>query len=372
MSFLGIDREGASSDSSSSDNFGSRDSSAFPARPHQTTISGRVPAPRWASPWWLLFLALAIAEVVALGVREHRVPTETDWAGAAEYVRSQLAPKDAITVAPGWADPLLRLYLGDRITAKVSGRSDLAAFDRLWVLSIRGASAPDAPQRAPDFSQTFGRVRVERFDLGPSRVLLDLTDAITTARVEIRTEGFDDSCPLRTFPPSVVQGGLGGGVIAPRQRFQCDFQRPWLWVGPTVIESLDLSPRRCIWTHPQGKDPISITYAKVPLGSRIVLHAGLDYHDERDGQKGPVILKVLLGGREVGNFVHRDGDGMARYEVDVRAALGASHPATTDLRLEISAPDPYRRSFCWTGSVQSGARVDARGSSAGEPSKEAP
>src|ERR1700712_3207310 len=154
MSLLGIDREGPSSDSSSPTG-----SSTFTGRPVQTTISGRAPAPRWASPWWLLFLGLAIAEVVALGVREQRVPTESDWASAAEHVRAELTPKDAITVAPGWADPLLRLYLGDRMTAKISGRSDLSAFDRLWVLSIRGANAPDAPQRTPNFSQAFGRVR---------------------------------------------------------------------------------------------------------------------------------------------------------------------------------------------------------------------
>jgi len=353
MSFLGTEREG-----SSSDGFGHQTGSTFTARPHQTTISGRVPAPRWASPWWLLFLGLAIAEVVALGVREHRVPTEADWAGAAELVRGQLTPKDAITVAPGWADPLLRLYLGDRITTKISGRADLSAFDRLWVLSIRGANASDAPRRAPEFSQTFGRVRVERFDLGPSKVLLDLADSINTARVEIRTEGIDELCALRTFPPSVVQGGLGGGVVAPRQRFQCDFQRPWLWVGPTVIESLDLSPKRCIWTHPQGKDPVSITFPDIALGARLVLYGGLDYHDERDEQKGPIILRVLVAGKEVGNFVHRDGDGMARYEVDTRAPFGGK-PGRADLRLEVSAPDPYRRSFCWTGTVQSGVREEA-------------
>jgi hypothetical protein len=198
MSFLGTEREG-----SSSDNFGPS-GSTFSARPLQTTISGRVPAPRWASPWWLLFLGLAIAEVVALGVREHRVPSEGDWAGAAEFVRAKLSPKDAITVAPDWADPLLRLYLGDRITTKIAGRSDLAAFDRLWVLSIRGKNASDAPHRPPDFAQAFGRVRVERFDFEPSKVLLDLADAINSARVEMRTAGVDEVCALRTFPPTVV------------------------------------------------------------------------------------------------------------------------------------------------------------------------
>ena len=353
MSLLGIERE-----ASSSDNFG-QSGSTFTSRPAQTTISGRAPVPRWASPWWLLFLLLAITEVIALGVREHRVPAESDWASAAEHVRAELAPKDAVTVAPGWADPLLRLYLGDRMTAKISGRSDLSAFERLWVLSIRGGRAPDAPRREPDFSETFGRVRVERFDFGPSKVLVDLPDAIQTAQVTRRVEGIDDVCVLRTFPPTVMAAGLGGGVVPPRQRFQCDFERPWLWVGPTIIESLDLSPRRCIWTHPQGADPISITYPSIPLGTRVVLYGGLDYHDERDQDKGAISLRVYVGDREVGNFVHRDGDGMARYEIDLRKALGAALPQTGDLKLQISAVDTYRRSFCWAGTTQSGVRKEA-------------
>jgi len=349
MSLLGFERDGSSSDGVS------QSVGPYPHRP-QTTISGRVPAPRWASPWWLLFLALAVAEVVALGVREQRVPAESDWASAAEYVRGKLEPRDAVTVAPAWADPLLRLYLGDRITTKIAGRSDLDGFERLWVLSIRGAHAPDSPQRDPDGEDIFGRVRVERYDLGRSPVLLDLVDALPTARVEMRRDGIDEPCPLRTFPPAPTRGGLGGGIVAPRQRFQCDFERPWLWVGQTVIEALDLAPRRCIWTHPQGPEPISITYPNVPLGSRIVLHGGLDYHDERDQDKAPVDLRVLVNGREVGRFVHEDGDGMARYEVDLSRALGAELPVRGDVRIEVSTAEPFRRSFCWVASVQQGAR----------------
>src|SRR5689334_14082087 len=100
-------------------------------RPRMATASGTMFAPRWASPWWLMFLGLAIAEVAALVVREQRVPDDADWVEAAELVRAQSESSDAITVAPGWADPLLRLHLGDRMTPKMSGRSDLASFERL-------------------------------------------------------------------------------------------------------------------------------------------------------------------------------------------------------------------------------------------------
>jgi hypothetical protein len=227
-------------------------------------------------------------------------------------------------------------------------------------MSIRGARAADAPQRQPDYSETFGRVRVERYDLGRSTVLLDLVDALPNARVERMIENTPETCIMRTFPPSVMQGGLGGGVVAPRQRAQCDFERPWLWVGATVIEALDLAPRRCVWSHPQGKDPIAITYKQIPLGPRIVLHGGLDYHDERDQDKAPVKLRVFVDGKEVADLMHRDGDGMKRWEVDLRRTLGPAVPVKGDLRLEVTTTEPFRRSFCWAGTVQSGARAEKK------------
>lgn len=347
MSLLGIDREGASS----SDGLGP--GSTYHLRPGRSSGSGRLPVPRWASPWWLLFLGLAVAEVIALGVREHRVPSEQDWSVAADHVRAQLKPKDAIAVAPGWADPLLRLYLGDSIPLKLAGRSDLDGYERLWVLSIRGAHAPEAPLREPDFERSFGRVSVERYDLPPSPVLFDLADQLSTAHVTRRIGAVDQPCMLRTFSPTVSHGGLGGGVIAPERRFQCDDgEKFWLWVGLTTIEALDLSPHRCIWTHPQGTEPIAITYHDVPLGGRLSLWAGLDYHDERDQDKGPVSLRVLVDGREVSVFTHRDGDGMAHYEIGLREALAGQVPERGELRFEVTAPAPFRRSFCWTGTVQ--------------------
>src|SRR4051812_37695864 len=150
-------------------------------RAGHATISGVIPAPRWASPWWLVFLGLAVAEVIALTVRVSRVPPEDDWIAAAALVRTQLESNDAISVAPAWADPLLRLHLGDRMNAKLSGRADLAAFERLWVLSIRGRRSPEAPAREPDFEQTFGRVSVARYDFGPSPVVFDFVDALPSA-----------------------------------------------------------------------------------------------------------------------------------------------------------------------------------------------
>lgn len=314
--------------------------------------------PRWASPWWLLFLGLAVAEVIALFVRVERVPAEADWQRAAALVREQLESSDAMSVAPAWADPLLRLHLGDRMTPKMAGRSDLAAFERLWVLSIRGARSPEAPARPPDFSQTFGRVTVNRYDFGPTPVVLDLVDALPSAKVELSQRGKAVPCEWRERVGGPSRGGLGFGPVSPRQRFVCDERRSHAWVGTTIIEDMTMSPRRCIWQHPQGKEPVSVTFEDVHLGQKLVLYGGLFYLDERDEQGAPVTLRVLVDGHEVGRMVHRDGEGMKRVEF-------ATHPkglpigARGDLRVEVTSARPKHRSFCWAGSIRDATRREA-------------
>ncbi len=323
------------------------------------TRSGELRVPLWASPWWLLFLGLAVAEVVALGARIDRVPRDRDWVRAAQVVRAELQSSDAMTVAPAWADPLLRLYLGDRITPRVAGRVDLAPFERLWVLSIRGARSPEAPPRNPDFTQIVGQVMVQRYDFGPTPVVLDLVDVLPSARVHVTRQDQPVECPFRERTRGAARGGLGFGPVVPRERFVCDESKPWLWVGTTMLEDLSLSPRRCIWQHPQGREPVSVTFLDVPLGRTLVLHAGLDYHDERDGQGAPVTLRALVDGQEIGRLVHRDEDGWVRVELSTRLKSRASDAPRGVLTIEVTAPSAHHRSLCWSGSIRDTTRREA-------------
>jgi hypothetical protein len=328
-------------------------------RPRAVTVSGAARIPRWASPWWLILVGLALAETVALFVRTARVPSEADWHKAAQLVREAHESSDAVSVAPAWADPLLRLHLGDKITAKVAGRVDLAPFERLWVLSIRGARSPEAPPREPDLRRVIGRITVERYDFGPTPVVLDFVDALSSANVEITQAGQARACELRDRVGGAVRGGLGFGPAFPRQRFICDPKRPWLWVGTTILEDLSLSPRRCIWQHPQGREPVAVTFRGVHLGTRMVLYAGLDYHHERDERGAPVTLKVFADDEEIGRLVHVDGEGMKRIEIDTRRASRARDSARADVRFEVTTPNPHHRSFCWAGSIQDAVRREA-------------
>jgi len=301
-------------------------------------------------------LGLAVAEVLALWVRQSRVLNDDDYRAASAVVREGYATNDAITIAPDWADPLLRLHLGDRMGSKVSGRTDLSPFDRLWVLSIRGARSPEAPRRAPDFQQVVNGITIERYDFAPSPVVLDLVDILPTASVEMTLQGEQIPCPLRERVPGAQRGGLFFGPAAPRQRFVCDGHNVSTWVGATVIEDLHTQPRRCILQRALGPEPVSVTYRDVHLGRELVLYAGLFYIDERDLNGVPIEIRVLVNGQQQALWTHNDGDGMKRYRVNLQKQ-GA--PARGDLRIDVSAPDGIKRSLCWSGTIRDAERREA-------------
>ena len=114
------------------------------------------------------------------------------------------------------------------------------------------------------------------------------------------------------------------------------------------MEDLDFRPRRCIWQHPAGVDPVRVTFGGVPTGDRLVFHAGLYYRDERMEEHGPVLVRVLVDGEPVGQLLHRDGDGWLRLELDMPDAEGD----TVTVTVETTADKPARRSLCWSGTVQ--------------------
>ena len=297
---------------------------------------------RWI---WLLVPLLALCEVGAHGLIRARVPGDDAWRRAAALVRAELRSGDAVTVAPTWADPILRRHLGDLIPLAMAGRSDLAAYRRLWALSIRG-HRPDVPGAAgPTLQREFGPVTVLRYDLPTPTVRHDLVEHLFDARVEQGKRA--EPCPLRTLAPP-RGGGLGKGVIPPGKRFVCNAKSARGFVAPVVLEDLALAPRYCTFHPALKRGPVRVTFANVPLADELVFHAGLYYEDERHGKGAPVHMRVLIDGAERGSLTHRDGDGWVRFTVPTPAHA----PAT--VTIEVDSSRPHKRGFCWAGSVRTG------------------
>jgi hypothetical protein len=297
----------------------------------------------WA---WVLVAGLAAFELLAHPVIRRAIPDEESWKEAAAFVRAQFEPDDRIIAAPAWTDPIVRRELGDLTPLRVAALTDPAGIGRLWELGIRGASTRD---EAPALERAFGGVRVRMWRLASPKVLYDFVEQIKEARVELETEGGPVACPWAHGRPA--PGGLERGPMRPAERFICDRERPWLWVGPTVLADLELQPRRCIWQHPAGMNPLRTIFADVPLGERLVVRGGVDYQIARERAHAPVTLRVWIDDQLAAEWTHQDGDGWSGLDIDTSNRGGTR----ATVRFETTTADPFARLFCFAASTQTEA-----------------
>ncbi len=296
---------------------------------------------------WVLIAGLALFELVAHPLIRAAIPGDESWEAASAFVRAQFEPSDRIVGAPSWVDPIVRSYLGDLLTLSTAAPSDLAGVDRIWELSVRGATTRDGP---PALERDFDGVRVRMWPVSTEAVLFDFVENIESAQVDLVVGNEPRACSWGTAPPS--PGGLGHGPMTPAERFICDPRRPWLWVGATVMQDLTLQPRRCIWQHPAGRDPVRVTFPDAPIGRRLMVHGGVDYNAERERKHSPVTMRVWINDRLAGEMIHHDGDGWSSVDIDT-TALGLER---AEVRFETTADNPDARLFCWAASTRGSDR----------------
>ena len=294
----------------------------------------------WA---WLLVAGVVVFELLAHARIRSQVPDRRDWEQAASFVRARFGPDDGLISAPRWTDPILRHHLGELLSLRTASEDDRAGTSRVWELGIRGATnAADATA----LEESFGGVVVRRWPVQAEIVLYDFVEHVPSAAVSVAGPAGEASCGWKRT--KTHGGGLGRGPLPPAERFVCDPSRPWLWVGPTVMADLELKPRRCIIQHPAGAYPVRASFSEVPLGTELVVDAGLYYSHERTRENAPVTLRVFIDDVLAGEMVHEDGQGWVRLAIPTAERDGQ----TATVRFETTTEDSYARSFCWAASTR--------------------
>ena len=294
----------------------------------------------WA---WVLVAAVAAFELLAHPVIQAAIPSEDSWEEASTFVRARFEPSDRIVAAPHWTDPIVRRELGDLTSLRNAALPDQAGIGRVWELAIRGATTRD---EAPALERDFGGVRVRMWPARSPKILYDFVAEIEHARVELETGEGPLPCPWTQGRQA--QGGLERGPMRPAYRFACDQERAWLWVGPTVLADLELQPRRCIWQHPAGPDPVRTTFDHVPIGRRLVVRGGVDYQIARRRAYAAVTLRVWIDDELAAEWIHHDGDGWSGLDIDTSDREGS----LATVRFETTTAEPFARLFCFAASTQ--------------------
>ncbi|HEY3354421.1 MAG TPA: hypothetical protein VGQ83_14310 [Polyangia bacterium] len=277
--------------------------------------------------------AVALLALVEAGVAltaPLRTPSPADWRRAAAHVRGLKRPGDLIVVAPAWADPLLRLYLGDQITMAEAGRMDAARYGRLVELSVRGGRAPET--RAPGVRQIararFGGVTVTTYEQPRAEVVFDFLERWREAHVSRWRQGREE---IACVPQgeTIQCPGVGFNHVALR-----------------VLEP-DYTAKRCLYVQPVDRAEVRLSFTAT-LGTVLAGATGLhDYH-QRKTADGQVLLRVLIDGTERLRTTQGSKDGWKLFRLDTAALAGGPHEVT----FEVSSPRPYGRHFCFAAEAR--------------------
>jgi hypothetical protein len=297
---------------------------------------------------WLLSLLpiVALGEVVAQEYFRRRAPTEQDWALLEPKVKALYRPGTWVTVAPDWAEPLLRFHLGETyFPIEVLARSDDDGLSRAIVVSFFGQTNNALWRWERKQSENVGPFTVTWFENPhPEPAKYRLIEHIAPASLEVfdGVSGDPKVCAY-TSQARVSTGGLGGNPTLPASRFVCPAGEPY-GVAVTTIDDEHFRPRRCIFAHPSPNGPLTLLFHDVPLGKKIVGHAGLPWLISRDGVGSPIELTVNLDGERLGRHVVIDQKGYERFEWETRARDNR----LVDLEIVITTERAQNRRLCFT------------------------
>lgn len=265
-------------------------------------------------------LALAAIETANALVQPALAPSDADWQAAARTVRAGFRTGDLIVASPSWADPVMRLHLGDLVPIDVAGRMDAARYGRVWAIGVRGARGGDSAGIIRSDVE-HGGLTVRLVERKPAEVTYDFLARFSDARVVRREPGGDVACT-----PAVG-------------RIQCP-NMGWNFVQPSLLE-IGGTLRRALYAQPVAGATMVIEYPQATLGRELAFAAGLHHVWLRKQGKGQVVLKIFIDGRQVAAQDNGNRSGFQTGRVDTSAFAGRSVP----VRFEITAADAFSRHF---------------------------
>ena len=271
---------------------------------------------------------LAVVETTAALVAPSRAPTDADWAAAAAAVRAGFRPGDLIVAAPAWADPILRVQLGDLIPPEIAARMDDDRFGRVWEVSQRGAQAPAAAGGTVATDERFGRLRVRLIERPAEIVSYDFVAHWADARVSRR----DASGAV------VACAAAGDRIVCPG---------PGNNLHRQLVE-VDQKLREALLTEPVAGAVVVIEFPAVPLGRALVIATGLHDTWMRKAARGTVEARLTVGDQTIELPVTSDDSGWRRTRIDTTARAGQSAP----VKLELTSAAPYDRFFAFAAEAR--------------------
>lgn len=292
-----------------------KEAQAADARQSNGSVTDIGPSRPWQRRLWpVIAVAIGVLALIETSVALRApllAPTDEDWRAAAGTVRAGFRQGDLIVAAPGWADPVLRVHLGDLVPLKVAARMDSARYARIWEIGQRGGRAPEATGARLVSEAQHGALTVRLMEKNAATVSYDFVERWAEGRAS-RSDGRPLAAPLKTA-------------------------------------EVDTTIRRGIYVEPVERVVTAIEFPAVPLGRELVIATGLHNVWARKYDTGTVDLRVFVDGSPVlqVNTANNDGWKMSRIDTGDRAGQ------TARVRFEVSSLAPRGRHFILAAEARS-------------------
>lgn len=271
---------------------------------------------------------LAMVETLQALIAPHCAPSLGDWEGAAAEVRAGFRTGDLIVAAPAWADPILRMHLGDLITIPMAARMDDVRYGRVWEIAQRGARAPEA--RGDTIARRrFGALTLRLVQRPAATVTYDFLAHWKDARV------------TRWQPAervSVLCAWQGG------DRFAC----PGGGSVRRELVEVDTRIREALLAPPVAGAILAIEFPEVALGRELIVTAGLHDVWARKYGRGTVNVEVWVAGQPAASATIGNRSGWHPIRIETAARDGQ----TASVRVQISSPDPSLRNLAFAAEAR--------------------
>ena len=303
-----------------------------PTVPPDPTVAEGAPRATATTARLGIAAALAVAllatwETAQALIAPGRAPTNADWTAAAAEVRSGMRAGDLVVTAPGWADPLLRMHLGDVITIPMAARMDDARYGRVWELAADGDQAAEARGKVIR-ERRFGALSVRLLERPAAAVTFDFLEHWTDASVS----RWDPAA--RVASPCPWQA----------DRFTC----PGGGAVHRELVEVDTRIRRALLAPPVAGAIVSMEFPTVLLGRELVVAAGLHDVWARKYATGTVNVEVWIEGQPVHSFTVGNRSGWSLQRVDTSSRDGRTLP----VRIQISSPQPNLRNLAFAAEAR--------------------
>ena len=262
---------------------------------------------------------LALVETAQALIAPWRAPRGADWTAAADHIRAGFQTGDLIVAAPAWADPVMRMHLGDLLPVPIAGRMDDARFGRVWVVSQRGAHAPEERGRGRASEQRFGALTVQRFENHPVEITYDFLEHWQEAYVTVWNPADRSATPCPWQADAFACPAFGTRVK--RQLVEVDQSIRRAILAPAVLGAI-----------------VAVEFPSVTLGRELAVAAGL--HDTWARKSpGSVYLEVWIAGQLARGAIVGNRSGWSTLHIDT----SERYAQTVPVRFQISSPQPAQR-----------------------------